>query len=302
MNEQEMRELAAKATELFMAQVWRERGKPLNTPIDAQLLQFEKELALQIYLRLSVLGGDTMTLERTPAPDLGPVWQAVQAVGINPVYIGSHVRYQITADGRAEKAPPRQLSPIPPWSQNQELAQRRFLIGFGGNRWAVVDSKTGALYGIVKWDPDAEVSGVTDRLTPGEWDVRDWEGLSLPFHDTATIADARNPSLASRDGFANRLVYRADGRGGLPAPADPELALGLFGDLLFLRAYGDDIQFRIYDRDGARLGTVGRAADGTWVVLRAEAPLSDFAARGLESRAAAAAQLVEWGGKSQSEN
>ena len=121
-------------------------------------------------------------------------------------------------------------------------------------RYAVVDSRTGAYYGIVENDGQ-------------HWGARDWEGLSLPVISNADIADSNDDSLDGRNAFANRLLVRADKKGGLPVPEDPEDALGIVGNFLFLPG-GGARRFNVYTLGGTHLGTVEgsteKHAQGLW--------------------------------------
>ena len=131
MNEQEMQQhhsAALKATELFMQQVWRERGPLLGTPVEEQLVKFGQELAPLVYLHLThlILGGEPwVELRRTQQENDGPVWQAIRAVGIDPLHIGSHIDYRALADGRVEQvlrhaAPGEAVRYVTVWSGPEE--------------------------------------------------------------------------------------------------------------------------------------------------------------------------------------
>jgi hypothetical protein len=131
LNEEEDRlGLATAAAALFMAQVWRERGPLLNTPVEEQLVDFKQALTEQTYIQLSrlILGGEQFVeLRRTEAENDGPVWLAIREVGIDPLHIGSHLDYRVIPDGRVEQvlrhaAPGEAVRYVTVWSQAQQDA------------------------------------------------------------------------------------------------------------------------------------------------------------------------------------
>jgi len=137
--------------------------------------------------------------------------------------------------------------------ENATFAPRRILIKLDrgqreGDIWAVVDARSGAYYGVVE----------NEQV----WGARDWEGLSLNVPVSNYAAPDTTP-----EAWANRLVDRADKKGGLPVPEDPEEALGMVGDFLFLPG-GSTRRFNVYTVGGTHLGTVERPtqplAQGIW--------------------------------------
>lgn len=138
--------------------------------------------------------------------------------------------------------------------ENATFAPRRVLIKIDRNQrdgdiWAVVDARSGAYYGVVE----------NEQV----WGARDWESLSLNVPHSNYAAPDTTP-----EAWANRLVDRADKEGGLPVPEDPEEALGLVGDFLFLPG-GGARRFNVYTVGGKHLGKVEgsteKHAQGLWV-------------------------------------
>lgn len=142
-----------------------------------------------------------------------------------------------------------------------EFTPRRVLIKLDrgqrdGDTWAVVDSRSGAYYGVVE----------NEQV----WGARDWESLSLNVPHSNYAAPDTTP-----EAWANRLVDRADKKGGLPVPEDPETALGIVGDFLFLPG-GGARRFNVYTPGGKYLGTVEGStqphAAGLWVATPPSLP------------------------------
>lgn len=145
--------------------------------------------------------------------------------------------------------------------ENETYVPRRVLLKLHrgqreGDTWAVVDARSGAYYGLVQ----------NEQV----WGARDWEGLSLNVPISTYVLPDTTP-----EAWANRLVDRADRKGGLPVPDDPEEALGIVGDFLFLPG-GKKRRFNVYTPGGTYLGTVEGSAEphaqGLWVATPPSLP------------------------------
>jgi hypothetical protein len=136
---------------------------------------------------------------------------------------------------------------------SDEGGPRYLLIPIADNMRAVVDSGTGAFYGVAERD---------GRI----WGARDWEGLSLPSGFTE---QRESRGWASFEFWADMLIERAD-RKGLPTPADPGYARGMEGGFLFMPSMPveEHDALHAYTPEGRHLGMVYRDPHGRWQATR----------------------------------